>query len=134
MHDVIIIGAGPAGLSAAFWCDELGLDTLVLADVTVPADVKGRPVDKAAYLANLKAWVQRGGNLVLTDKGGNLQFTGKYTGNAVGSIDFGVETATDSIHIEFCSGSARQNPDACPSSDAIHNSPPLSTCIISSGE
>ncbi len=30
MHDVIIIGAGPAGLSAAVWCDELGLDTLVL--------------------------------------------------------------------------------------------------------
>ena len=30
MQDVIIIGAGPAGLSAAFWCDELGLDTLVL--------------------------------------------------------------------------------------------------------
>src|SRR6185295_11068454 len=30
MHDVIIIGAGPAGLAAAFWCDDLGLDTLVL--------------------------------------------------------------------------------------------------------
>jgi thioredoxin reductase (NADPH) len=30
MHDVIIIGAGPAGLSSAFWCEELGLDTLVL--------------------------------------------------------------------------------------------------------
>ena len=30
MHDVIIIGAGPAGLSTAFWCDELNLDTLVL--------------------------------------------------------------------------------------------------------
>jgi thioredoxin reductase len=30
MHDVIIIGAGPAGLATAFWCDELGLDTLVL--------------------------------------------------------------------------------------------------------
>lgn len=30
MHDVIIIGAGPAGLSTAFWCDQLGLDTLVL--------------------------------------------------------------------------------------------------------
>ena len=30
MHDVIIIGAGPAGLSTAFWCDEVGLDTLVL--------------------------------------------------------------------------------------------------------
>ena len=30
MHDVLIIGAGPAGLSAAHWCDELGLDTLVV--------------------------------------------------------------------------------------------------------
>lgn len=30
MHDVIIIGAGPAGLATALWCDELGLDTLVL--------------------------------------------------------------------------------------------------------
>lgn len=30
MQDVIIIGAGPAGLSTAFWCDELGLDALVL--------------------------------------------------------------------------------------------------------
>jgi thioredoxin reductase (NADPH) len=30
MHDVVIIGAGPAGLSAALWCDELGLDTLLL--------------------------------------------------------------------------------------------------------
>lgn len=32
MYDVIIIGAGPAGLSAARWCDELGLDTLVLEE------------------------------------------------------------------------------------------------------
>jgi thioredoxin reductase (NADPH) len=30
MQDVLIIGAGPAGLAAALWCDELGLDTLVL--------------------------------------------------------------------------------------------------------
>src|ERR687884_14864 len=30
MYDVIIIGAGAAGLSAALWCDELGLDALVL--------------------------------------------------------------------------------------------------------
>ncbi|HKO62308.1 MAG TPA: FAD-dependent oxidoreductase [Pyrinomonadaceae bacterium] len=30
MHDVVILGAGPAGISAALWCDELGLDTLLL--------------------------------------------------------------------------------------------------------
>jgi thioredoxin reductase (NADPH) len=30
MYDVIIIGAGAAGLSAALWCDELGLAALVL--------------------------------------------------------------------------------------------------------
>ncbi|CAN5854058.1 thioredoxin-disulfide reductase [soil metagenome] len=30
MHDVLIIGAGPAGLAAALWCDLLGLDTLIL--------------------------------------------------------------------------------------------------------
>jgi thioredoxin reductase (NADPH) len=30
MHDVVIIGAGPAGLAAALWCDELGLDALLL--------------------------------------------------------------------------------------------------------
>ena len=28
--DVIVIGGGPAGLSAALWCDELGLKTLLL--------------------------------------------------------------------------------------------------------
>lgn len=30
MHDVVIIGAGPAGLAAGLWCDQLGLDTLIL--------------------------------------------------------------------------------------------------------
>jgi thioredoxin reductase (NADPH) len=32
MYDVLIIGAGAAGLSAALWCDELGLDALVLEE------------------------------------------------------------------------------------------------------
>ena len=32
MHDVVIIGGGPAGLSAALWCDQLGLDTLLLEE------------------------------------------------------------------------------------------------------
>lgn len=30
MHDVVIIGAGPAGLAAALWSEQLGLDTLLL--------------------------------------------------------------------------------------------------------
>ena len=45
------------------------VDTLVLGDVLVPADPGGRSVDAAAYWANIKAWVERGGNLVLTDRG-----------------------------------------------------------------
>ncbi len=44
------------------------LDTLVLADVAMPRDAKGRAVDATKYYANIKSWVARGGNLVLTDK------------------------------------------------------------------
>ena len=43
-------------------------DSLVLADIALPADAAGREVDAAAYYANLRAWVERGGNLVLTDR------------------------------------------------------------------
>ncbi|MFN2455632.1 MAG: NAD(P)/FAD-dependent oxidoreductase [Pyrinomonadaceae bacterium] len=32
MYDVVIIGAGAAGLSAALWCDELGLDALLIEE------------------------------------------------------------------------------------------------------
>jgi hypothetical protein len=45
-----------------------GLDTLVLADVTTPLDAEGNDYDPAVYFANLKSWVERGGNLVLTDR------------------------------------------------------------------
>ena len=40
----------------------------MLADVPAPADPRGRAYDKAAYYANIRSWVERGGNLVLTDK------------------------------------------------------------------
>ena len=45
-----------------------GLDTLVLADVVTPGDAEHRSYTRADYLANIKAWVERGGNLVLTDR------------------------------------------------------------------
>jgi hypothetical protein len=48
------------------WLDRV--DTLVLADVPAPADPRGRAYDQAAYYANIRAWVERGGNLVLTDR------------------------------------------------------------------
>ena len=45
-----------------------GFDTLAIADIAEPNDVAGRAFDRADYLANLQAWVERGGNLVLTDR------------------------------------------------------------------
>ena len=44
------------------------LDTLVLADIEVPKDAQGRQIDERAYWTNIKAWVGKGGNLVLTDR------------------------------------------------------------------
>ena len=35
-YDLIIVGAGPAGMSAALWADELGIDYLVLESGTEP--------------------------------------------------------------------------------------------------
>lgn len=43
-------------------------DTLVIADIALPEDAAGRAVDAAAYYQNLRTWVERGGNLVLTDR------------------------------------------------------------------
>jgi hypothetical protein len=42
------------------------VDTLVLADLVAPED--GETYDVADYYANLRSWVESGGNLVLTDR------------------------------------------------------------------
>ncbi len=44
------------------------VDSLVIADVFTPADAKGRSYNPGAYAANIRTWVERGGNLVLTDR------------------------------------------------------------------
>jgi hypothetical protein len=70
------------------------------------------PMEHAAYLEVFKLQAElfalalrcdltRFGSLLVTDKGGNLQFKGKYTGASVGTIDFDLETASDSIHNEL---------------------------------
>lgn len=43
-------------------------DTLVLADIRAPQDAHGRSYDEGDYFANLRSWVERGGNLVLVDR------------------------------------------------------------------
>ena len=47
--DVIVIGAGPAGLSAALRAKEKGLSCIVLEQATVAASVKGFPRDKIVH-------------------------------------------------------------------------------------
>jgi thioredoxin reductase (NADPH) len=68
MHDVLIIGAGPAGLAAGLWCDELGLDTLVLEQreeiggqlLSVYNSIQNYPGVKAANGREfLKLWTEK---------------------------------------------------------------------------
>jgi len=47
--DVVVIGAGPAGLSAALRAQEKGLSCAVLEQATVAASVKSFPRDKIVY-------------------------------------------------------------------------------------
>lgn len=57
MHDVLVIGAGPAGLSAALWCDELGLDTLLLEE---KEEIGGQLLSIHGPIENYPGW--RAGN------------------------------------------------------------------------
>jgi hypothetical protein len=43
-------------------------DTLMIADVAFPEDALKRTVDRTAFFGNIRSWVERGGNLVLTDR------------------------------------------------------------------
>lgn len=47
--DVVVIGAGPAGLSAALRAKEKGLSCVVLEQATVAASIKSFPRDKVVY-------------------------------------------------------------------------------------
>lgn len=86
MHDVIIIGAGPAGLSAAFWCDELGLDTLVLEQAETIGGQLHRVYNPINNYLGLKA---RNGQELLAHFSADVEEAGfdLWTGAEIDSID-----------------------------------------------
>jgi thioredoxin reductase (NADPH) len=86
MHDVIIIGAGPAGLSAAFWCDELGLDTLVLEQAEAIGGQLHRVYNPINNYLGLKA---RNGEELLAHFSEGVEEAGfdLWTGAEIESID-----------------------------------------------
>jgi thioredoxin reductase (NADPH) len=86
MHDVIIIGAGPAGLSAAFWCDELGLDTLVLEQADQIGGQLHRVYNPIENYLGIKA--RDGGELLdLFSRDVNTADFDLWTGAVIESID-----------------------------------------------
>ena len=86
MHDVIIIGAGPAGLSAAFWCDDLGLDTLVLEQAETIGGQLHRVYNPIDNYLGLKA---RNGQELLAHFSAGVDEAGfdLWTGAEIESID-----------------------------------------------
>ncbi len=66
MRDVIIIGAGPAGISAAITASELGLDVLVLDEQPTPGGQLYRNIERVGkeILKNLGPDYSNGLSLV----------------------------------------------------------------------
>lgn len=114
MHDVLIIGAGPAGLSAARWCDELGLDTLVLEQ---SEEVGGQLLSIYNPITNYPgARVQNGGELrdLFVEETGECDFD-LWTQVEIESIDLKAKRvvlksgeALQSIAIIIATGLRRQ--------------------------
>jgi len=86
MHDVVIIGAGPAGLSAARWCDELGLDTLLLEQEDQIGGQLNRVYNRVTNYLGLEA---QNGHELLEHFKRNLNETDfdQWTGVRIQSID-----------------------------------------------
>lgn len=79
--------------------DLRAFDTVVLADSELPRDTQGRPVDRAAYVAALKAFAEAGGQLVLTDAA-----VGLLDDLGVVSADDLTLTRTNAGHVDFVAG------------------------------
>ena len=86
MHDAIIIGAGPAGLSAARWCDELGLDTLLLEQA---GEIGGQLHQIFNPITNYLGHAAANGNALLADFNNTLENTDfdQWTSTSIESVD-----------------------------------------------
>ena len=76
MQDVIIIGAGPAGLSAGLYASRMGLKTLILEKltpgglITSSSEIENYPgiCKKLSGLELMQCWPDQTKNLVLNRK------------------------------------------------------------------
>lgn len=86
MHDAIIIGAGPAGLSAARWCDELGLDTLLLEQAD---EIGGQLHQIFNPITNYLGREAANGKALLAHFNASLENTDfdQWTGTSIESVD-----------------------------------------------
>jgi hypothetical protein len=90
---------GLAAADIAAGADLSAYDSIVLSDVEVPRDPKGRPVDRAAFIKALRGFGASGGQLLLTDAAVSLL------------DDLGVVSANDLTlqrtnagHVDFVAG------------------------------
>ena len=90
MYDVIILGSGPAGLTAALYCARGGKKTIVLGGNTLGGQMAG-----IAKLENYPGWAGSGAELAefmknqATSFGAEIEFTSAKTisGDAVGAFN-----------------------------------------------
>ena len=90
MYDVIILGSGPAGLTAALYCARGGKKTIVLGGDTLGGQMAG-----IAKLENYPGWAGSGAELAefmknqATSFGAEIEFTSAKTisGDAVGAFN-----------------------------------------------
>ncbi len=95
-------------------------DSLVLADVAIPRDAAGRPVNAEAYVKALERFVAAGGQLVLTD--GAIKIL-----TAMGFADEGAlqEAITNAGHINFGALDHAWEADVLPTAGQTYYEVPL---------
>ena len=100
--------------------DLSAFDSVVLADLTVPADSNGRAVDEDAYVAALKSYAAAGGQLVLTDRA--LQLLPRFTAVTPAQV---TRLTSNAGHIKFGALDHRWEQDLTPTASQTYYEVPL---------